>query len=105
MKATLQILFSFRGCSRIFDVCESPSKCSVPFIKEAALTAIADRAALQVIIQALVDRTIQQRRKKTNKNLGQARVLSVEETKEAADEAIKARNKALRGKVGFAKLV
>jgi hypothetical protein len=39
----------------------------------------------------------------------EARVLSVEETrvkaKEAADGVIKSRNKALRGKVGFAKLV
>jgi hypothetical protein len=57
---------------------------------------------------------MQQRCKKTNKNQGEAQVLSVREiqdrikereVKEAAEEVIKARNKALRGKVGFAKLV
>jgi hypothetical protein len=60
MRATLQSLF-FRSevASQLVDVCESPSKCSVLFIKETALTAIADRATLQVIIQILVDRTIQ----------------------------------------------
>ena len=92
----------------------SPLKREVLFIKDTALTTITDQAALQTINQGLVDKASQQRRKKTKKNQGEAQVLSVlaiqeriqeREVKEATEEAIKARNKALRGKVGFAKLV
>ena len=103
-----------KAISQILPICDSPLKREVLFIKDTALTAIADRAALQTINQGLVNKASQQRRKRTNKNQGEARVLSVleireriqeREVKEATEEAIKARNRALRGKVGFAKLV
>ena len=100
--------------SQILDICDSPLKRNILIIKDTALTAIADRAALQTINQGLVDKATQQRRKRANKNQGEAQVLSVleirertqeREIKEAAYEMIKARNRALRGKLGFAKLV
>jgi len=82
-------------------------------MKETALTAIADRANLQTLNQDLVKKATQQRRKKSRKHCGEARVLSVEirakaheiEEREAEEGQIKARNRALRGKIGFAKLV
>jgi hypothetical protein len=100
--------------SQLLDVCESPLKRSVLFIKETALAAIADRATLHTLNRGLVEKATQQRRKKTRKHCGEARVLTVEEIrvkaleieeKEAKEGRIKARNKALRGKMGFAKLV
>jgi DDE superfamily endonuclease len=100
--------------SQLLEICDSPLKQKVLFVKETALTAIADRTTLQTINQGLVDKFTQQRRKKTKKNQGEARVLSVNEIREriqkkeeeeAEKEAIKARSRALRGKVGFAKLV
>ena len=103
-----------KAISQILPICDSPLKYEVLFIKDTVLTTITDRAALQTINQGLVDKSSQQRRKRTNKNQGEARALSIleireriqeREAKEAVEEAIKARNRALCSKLGFAKLV
>ncbi|KIM92733.1 hypothetical protein OIDMADRAFT_173813 [Oidiodendron maius Zn] len=100
--------------SQLLDVCQSPLKQGILFIKQTALTAIADRATLRSLNQGLVEKTTKQRRKKTGKHFGEARVLTVEdiltkaqerETREAIEGAEKARKRALYGKMGFAKLV
>jgi hypothetical protein len=62
----------------------------------------------------LVEKTTKQRRKKSGKHCGEARMLTVEEiqtkaeereVREAVEAEEKARKRALYGKVGFAKLV
>ena len=84
------------------------------FFKHTALTALADRTTLKSLNQSLVDKTTQWRKKRTAKHFGEARVLTVEdiqaqvkqrEAKEAEECQAKARRSALRGKIGFAKLV
>ena len=89
-------------------------KKQIDFVKRTALTAIAERTTLQSLNQGLVEKTTAWRRKKTAKHFGEARVLVVEdllskaherETREAEEAQAKARRAALRGKVGFAKLV
>ena len=97
------------------EVCPtSPLKKQIDFVKRIALTAIADRTTLQSINQGLVEKTTTWRKKNTAKHFGEARVLVVEdllskaherETREAEEAQAKARRAALRGKVGFAKLV
>ena len=95
-------------------MCHSPLKQEVLFIKQTALTAIADRTALRSLNQALVEKTTTWRKRNVRKHLGDARVLTVEdiqikarakEVKEAEEQQLKARKQALKGKVGFAKLV
>jgi hypothetical protein len=56
--------------SQLLDVCASPLRQSVLFIKETALTAIADRATFQTLNQGLVEKATQQRRKNTRKHCG-----------------------------------
>jgi DDE superfamily endonuclease/helix-turn-helix, Psq domain len=100
--------------SDLLDTCASPLKHEVLFVKNAALTAIADRATLQSLNQGLVEKTSTWRKKHTAKHCGEARVLTVEEiqnkrqeieAKEAEEQLAKKRRSALKGKVGFAKLV
>ncbi len=83
-------------------------------LKDTALTAVADRTVLQRTNQELLDKQKQQRKKQSQKGVENAQVLTVdkgrammqeaeEKAKELADKT--ARYHALRGKVGFAKLV
>jgi hypothetical protein len=86
----------------------------VLFLRETALTAIADRTTLRSLNQGLVEKITTWRKKNTRKHCGEARILTVEEiqtiaqereAKEAEEQRLKERRRALRGKVGFAKLV
>ena len=97
-----------KAISQILPIYKSPLKREVLFIKDTALTAIADRSALQTINQGLGNKASQQRCKKTNKNHGEAQVLSdleireriqEREAKEAIEEVIKTRNRALRSSI------
>lgn len=83
-------------------------------LKDTALTAVADRKILQRTNQELLDKQQQQRKKQSRKAVGKARVLTVDEgraiAKEEEDKKKELDKKteryhALRGKVGFAKLV
>lgn len=83
-------------------------------LKDTALTAVASRAILQQTNQELLDKQQQRRKKQSHKGVGNARVLTVDEGRaimqEQEDKAKelatkKERYHALRGKVGFAKLV
>ena len=83
-------------------------------LKNTALTAVADRAVLRQTNQELLEKQQQQRKKKSRKGVGNARVLTVNEGRAIMQKeenrmkelAIKsARYHALRGKVGFVKLV
>ena len=83
-------------------------------LKDAALTAVAERTVLQRTNQELLDKQKQRRKKQSRKGLGEARVLTVDKGRalmQEAEEKVKelanktARYHALRGKVGFAKLV
>jgi len=83
-------------------------------LKDTALTAVADRTILQRTNQELLDKQKQQRKKQSRKGVRNARVLTVNKSRammrEAEDKAKELANKtaryhALRGKVGFAKLV
>lgn len=100
--------------AQLMDVCDTPLKEGVLFVKNTALTAIADRTTLKSLNQGLVDKAAEGRKKRTAKHFGEARVLTVEdiqarinqrEAKEAEEGQAKARRSALRGKIGFAKLV
>jgi hypothetical protein len=79
-----------------------------------SLKAIAELQVTKAINEELVQRSKNIRRKATKKQLGEARVLTVEEAlklkadraeKEDLEALQKARRAALRGKVTFAKLV
>ncbi len=83
-------------------------------LKDTALTAVADRTVLQRTNQELLDKQKQQRKKQSRKGVGNARVLTVDKGRaliQEAEDRVKelanktARYHALRGKVGFAKLV
>jgi len=83
-------------------------------LKDTALTAVADRAVLRQTNQELLEKQQQRRKNQSRKAVGGARVLTVnegrammqEEEDRAKELATKsARYHALRGKVGFAKLV
>jgi molybdopterin/thiamine biosynthesis adenylyltransferase len=83
-------------------------------MKDTCLTALADKSTLQAINDGLVERQRQSRKAKTKKFYGQARVLTVEEMRKKSKERDRAeqeamqekeRRLALKGKVGFAKLV
>lgn len=83
-------------------------------LKDTALTAVADRTILQRTNQELLDKQQQQRKKQSRKAVGKARVLTVDEgraiAKEEEDKKKELNKKteryyAMRGKVGFAKLV
>lgn len=92
----------------------TPQKRDLLSVKEAALTALADRATLQVVNQSLIEKTSMWRKKSTAKHFGEARVLTVDECHQRTQEReakefialqAKARRLALKGKVGFVKLV
>jgi len=83
-------------------------------LKDTALTAVADRTVLQRTNQKLLDKQKQQRKKQSQRGVGNARVLTVDKGRammqEAEEKAKELANKtaryhALRGKVGFVKLV
>jgi len=84
-------------------------------LKNTALTAVADRTILQRTNQELLDKQQQQRRKKqSRKAVEKARVLTVDEGRAIVQEEEDKKKEldkkteryhALRGKVGFAKLV
>jgi hypothetical protein len=101
--------------AQLREVCPtSPIRKKIDFVKHTALTAIADRTTLRAMNQSLVEKTTTWRKKNTAKHFGEARVLVVEdllnkaqerEVKDAEEAQAKTRRAALRGKVGFAKLV
>lgn len=100
--------------SRLVQVCSSPYKADVQFLKRTALTAIADRDSFSYLNQQLVDKSKESRQRKTKKHFGAARVLTVEDAlerkanREAQEQKKldeKERKAALRGVVTFAKKV
>jgi hypothetical protein len=107
--------------AQLLQACPTPLRPGLGFIKDTALTALADRQALladkqalQALNQGLVDKQQRHRQTVARKYHGEARILRVDEmearaeeqmAREKEEEAIKARKAALRGKVGFAKLV
>lgn len=99
---------------QLLDVCDTPLKQGVTFIKNTCLTALADRSTLQILNQGLVEKATEGRKRANRKHHGQARVLTVEEieekkaereAKELAEQKAKARRAALQGVIGFAKMV
>jgi hypothetical protein len=99
---------------QLLRVCPTPYRPKVAFIADTALTAIADRTTLQFMNNGLVKKSKEGRQKKTKKHFGTARVLTVEEAlrmkedREVKEQQVmleKERAAALRGKVGFAKLI
>ena len=98
----------------ILQGCSTPLRAQVCTLQHTCLTTLADNKCLQVMNDELVKKQKEARVKKSSKHYGRARVLTVEElqdeknkrsVKEAAEEVVKKRKLALRGKVGFAKLV
>lgn len=92
----------------------SPLKKDLAVIKDMALTAAADNFMLKQLNQGLVEKQQMVRRIKDRKAFGDARVLTVaeaykkmaaREAKDQEDQALRDRRAALRGQVGFAKLV
>jgi hypothetical protein len=84
------------------------------FIRDTALTALADGNTLQFMNEGLVKKTKEGRQNKAKKHFDTARVLTVEEAlrmkeerREKEQQMIqeKERAAALRGKIGFAKKV
>jgi hypothetical protein len=98
----------------LFQVCSSPLKKKVTEIKNEYLTMQADLIAVTALNQELVNKARQRRKQNSKKYCGEARVLTVEEVRnkiqereqqDAEEQRAKARRAALRGVVGFAKLV
>lgn len=92
----------------------SPHHSTITTLQNITLTAIADRSALQYLNSKLVQKQKQGRQNRTKKNFGEARELTVAAAQYKIDEkaiqeqallSAKERAAALRGKVGFAKLV
>jgi hypothetical protein len=104
--------------AQLLQACPSPLRPGIGFIKDTTALAdrqalLADKQALQALNQGLVDKQRRHRQAVTRKYHSEARILRVDEMEARAEErmarereeAIKARKAALRGKVGFAKLV
>ena len=100
--------------AQIIEVCPTPHRSNVRMLGDTCLTAIADANTLKFVNQTIIDKQQQSRRNRTKKNFGSSRILTVEEaqrkqqeqaSKEQRLQAEKERAAALRGKVGFAKLV
>ena len=90
------------------------SRSKIKFVQREALTAIADRSTLQLLNNGLVEKQQKSHRNRTKATFGDARVLTVKEAhKKQKERANRERDKALateryyalRGKVGFAKIV
>lgn len=99
---------------QLWTVCPTPYRPKVAFIKDTVLTALADRNTLQFINEGIVKKSKEGRQRKMKKYFGAARVLTVEEAlkmkedREAKEQEImekKERAAALRGKIGFAKMI
>jgi hypothetical protein len=84
------------------------------FIRDTTLAALADRNTLQFINEGLVKKSKKGRQNKIKKHFGAARVLTVKGTLKIKKYRkvnkqqvmkIKERAAALRGKIGFAKMV
>jgi len=95
-------------------ICVTPLRNDVAFVQQTCLEAIADRVNLKLVNDALVNKQRQRRLEKTRKHYGEARVLTVQamldkQAERDEAEALKTteqlRKRALKGKVGFAKLV
>lgn len=107
--------------AQVIDVCPTPLRSGVSFVKDTCLTAIADRDTaiaerntLQVLNQGLVEKQKAARKKKTTKYFGKARMLTLEEMetqaqereeREAEEQRAKERRKALRGQITFSRNV
>ena len=100
--------------AQIIEVCPTPYRSNVCMLGDTCLTAIADANTLKFVNQTIIDKQQQSRRNRTKKNFSSLRILTVEEaqrkqqeqaSKEQRLQAEKERAAALRGKVGFAKLV
>jgi hypothetical protein len=100
--------------TQLLKVCPTSHRSKLTFIGETALTALADNQILQFLNEDLVKKSKEGRQNKTKKHFGTARVLTVgealkmKENREVKEQRVmekKERAAALRGKVGFAKLV
>jgi hypothetical protein len=100
--------------AQLLRVCPTPHRSKVTFIRDTALIALADKNTLQFMNEGLVQKTKEGRQSKTKKHFGMARVLTVEEALQKREERNikeqqaaheKERATALRGKIGFAKIV
>jgi hypothetical protein len=95
-------------------LCTTPDRPKLRFIRDTALTALADKNILHHMNEGLVKKSKEGRQNKTKKHFGTARILTVadalrkKEEREAKEQQVmdeKERRAALRGLVGFAKMV
>ena len=100
--------------AQLLTVCPTSHRSKLTFIGETALTALADNQILQFLNEDLVKKSKEGRQNMTKEHFGTARVLTVgealkmKENREVKEQRVmekKERAAALRGKVGFAKLV
>jgi hypothetical protein len=100
--------------AELLRVCSTLYRFKITFLRDTALTALADKEALQFMNKGLIKKRKEGRQNKTKKHFDTARVLTVEEAlrikedrevKERQMMAEKERAAALRGKIGFAKMI
>jgi hypothetical protein len=100
--------------AQIVEVCPTPYHSNIHTLGETCLTAIADANTLRFVNETIVKKQQQSRCKRTKKHFGSTRILTVAEAQQRQQEQAsnelqlqgeKERAAALRGKVGFAKLV
>jgi len=100
--------------AQIQEATGTPVRRNLSFLKQTCLIMLAERNSLSLLNQSFVKKAQETRMKKARKAVGDARVLTVQDILEKQDardtaDAIQAVQKqraaALRGKVGFAKLV
>jgi hypothetical protein len=95
-------------------VCSTPYRSQISFVRDTCLTAIAENTTLQEVNKGLFEKVKKKNKPKTKQYFGGARILTVadmikqQEIRQDKNNTVqeeKARAKALRGKVTFAKLV
>lgn len=100
--------------AQLLKVCNTPDRPQVRFIGDTALTALADKYTLQFMKEGLVKNTKESRQNKTKKAISAARILTMEEAlrekeeRKAKEQQLtdeKERKAALRGLVGFGKMI
>ena len=125
-EATVNIAFKIAGSlddieAKVDDIItqieqslETPVRSDLRFIRQTCLTALAECHTLNTLNKSLVQKARESRVKKARKAAGEARVLTVQEIvekqarRDAQDDVIKAQRQratALRGKIGFSKVV
>lgn len=100
--------------AELLRVCPTLYRSKVTFITDTVLTVVTDKHTLQFMNKGLIQKDKEGRQKKTKRHFSTARVLIVvevlrikeeREVKEQQAMEEKERAAALRGKIGFAKMV